>query len=103
MANKAEQRLREVDDVDEDDITPGGITQLIEEAMHKHDAVRNEMGAYGITAPMTPGATDGLSAALIGGTGRKMQMERQVGDIQEACKQLQVPPTPRRLHPCPVF
>jgi hypothetical protein len=87
MANKAQQKLREV--ADDDDETAGGITQLIEEALNKHEAIRAEMGTYGVTVPMSAGLTDSLSTP--GGTvGRKMQMERQVGDIQEACKQLQV-------------
>jgi hypothetical protein len=86
MANKAQQKLAEVGD--DDDETVGGITQLIEEAVHKHEAVRSEMGAHGVTMP-GPMVTDSLSTTLTG-TGRRMQMERQVGDIQEACKQLKV-------------
>jgi hypothetical protein len=87
MTNKAQNKLADVHDDDED--TVGGITQLIEEAMHNHEAVRSEMGSYGVNMPTGTAVTDSLSTALTG-TGRRMQMERQVGDIQEACMQLKV-------------
>lgn len=87
MANKAQQKLQQGDD-DED--TVGGITQLIEEAMGKHEQVRNEMGSHGVTMPMSTAVTDNLSSVLHAGTGQRMAMERQVGDIQEACRQLKV-------------
>ena len=99
MANKAQQKLQHGDD-DED--TVGGITQLIEEAMNKHEQVRHEMGSHGVTVPMSTAVTDSLSTALHTGTGQRMAMERQVGDIQEACRQLKVRGARARPSPSPL-
>lgn len=87
-AQHAEKVLRSTDIGDED--AADGMTQLIDEVAKKHDMVRHEMGQLGVTVPISQ--TAGLSEALTTGAGtsagRRMQFERQIVDIKEACVQL---------------
>jgi hypothetical protein len=82
-AQHAEQVLRTTNINDEDAVD--GMTALIEQVARKHDGIRNEMASHGVTVPVAP--SPDMSQAL-GPTGRRMAMERQIGDIKEACVQV---------------
>lgn len=84
-AKHAEKMLRTTNVHDDDAVE--GMSQLIEEVSRKHDVVRTEMAQLGVTIPIAQ--TAGMSEALNSTTGgRRMQFERQIGDIKEACVQV---------------
>lgn len=87
-AQHAEKVLRSTDIGDED--AADGMTQLIDEVAKKHDMVRHEMGQLGVTVPIsqTAGLSEALTTGAGTGAGRRMQFERQIVDIKEACVQL---------------
>ena len=86
-ANRAQRRLR--DTADEDGDAVEDVSQLLEDAQHKHEDVRHEMAAHGVTVPKGRGAPEPVSPTL-SGAGHRMVMERQISDIQEACQHFRV-------------
>lgn len=87
-AQHAEKVLRSTDIGDED--AADGMTQMIDEVTKKHDNIRHEMGQLGVTVPIshTAGLSEALTTGAGTGAGRRMQFERQIVDIKEACVQL---------------
>lgn len=87
-AQHAEKVLRSTDIGDED--AADGMTQLIDDVTKKHDNIRHEMGQLGVTVPIshTAGLSEALTTGAGTGAGRRMQFERQIVDIKEACVQL---------------
>lgn len=93
-AQHAEKVLRTTNVNDDDAVD--GMSALIDEVARKHDGVRNEMASHGVTVPIAP--TTDMSQTLAGGQGgRRMAFERQIGDIKEACVQVQFP-SGTRIH-----
>lgn len=89
-AKEADKALRRANVEDEDVVD--GITRLIDEVVAKHDGVRRELESYGVELPPPlAGLTDGLTANM-GTAGYRMQLERQIGDVQQACVLLKVRP-----------
>jgi hypothetical protein len=85
-AQHAEKMLRTTNGNDDDAVE--GMSYLIDEVSRKHDVVRAEMAQLGVTIPIAQ--TAGMSEALNTTGGRRMQYERQLGDIKEACVQVRI-------------
>jgi hypothetical protein len=85
-AQHAEKVLRTTNVNDDDAVE--GMSQLIEEVVRKHDGIRSEMAQHGVTVPIAP-TTDMSQSLGAGQGGRRMAFERQIGDIKEACVQVQ--------------